>query len=394
MKYHHHLTESAFEILCEVFLQNRSIDQSLEKAMKLQKKWGGRDRRFVSEVVFDSSRWLRRNWERLGHSWNDHQSIDSKTIKSSIAVKVFDLIGSYPDQLLSAWGTYQSPLPMKAEDFSLSDFVFRAGNESFGQNAQEVFSELNKEAPIFIWPNINKISFHQLTSALVRNEIDFIKLEGGVSLTDRKKLKELLKQLDGMVEIQDINSKQVIDKLDPRPGDKILDACAGKGGKTLRIAERIGKTGKVHALEIVPQKVEHTKRRSLRAGLHNVETSLSPDTLPEKWKSHFDRVLIDVPCTGVGVMRRHPERKYQKNDQSFQELLGLQKKLLEQYAYATKSHGVIVYSTCSFIPEENELQVNEFLSNHSDFELIEQNLFTPIQNNGDVLFYSILRRKD
>ncbi|XQY93461.1 16S rRNA (cytosine(967)-C(5))-methyltransferase RsmB [Metabacillus sp. HB246100] len=174
----------------------------------------------------------------------------------------------------------------------------------------------------------------------------------------------------GFLTIQDESSMLVARVLDPKENEIILDACAAPGGKSTHIAERMHGTGKVHSLDLHEHKVNLIKQSAERLHLSNIV----PQTLDSRLagevfaKESFDRILVDAPCTGFGVIKRKPDIKYTKTEQDVLKLAELQKKILHAVAPLLKPNGVLVYSTCTIDQEENQDVIKEFLNHHPEFE--------------------------
>lgn len=183
----------------------------------------------------------------------------------------------------------------------------------------------------------------------------------------------------GRMTIQDESSMLVAPILDVQPGDKVLDACAAPGGKTTHIATYLDakKGGEVLALDIHPHKVALIQENAERLQVEDVVRARQLDArdvakvVPNET---FDRILVDAPCSGIGLIRRKPDIKYQKTPQDFQNLPKIQLSILESVAPSLKSGGRLVYSTCTIMEEENEQVVNAFLANHPEFELVTPNV--------------------
>lgn len=183
----------------------------------------------------------------------------------------------------------------------------------------------------------------------------------------------------GRMTIQDESSMIVAPILDVQPGDKVLDACAAPGGKTTHIATYLDakKGGEVLALDIHPHKVALIQENAERLQVEDVVRARQLDArdvakvVPNET---FDRILVDAPCSGIGLIRRKPDIKYQKTPQDFQNLPKIQLSILESVTPSLKSGGRLVYSTCTIMEEENEQVVNAFLANHPEFELVTPNV--------------------
>lgn len=175
---------------------------------------------------------------------------------------------------------------------------------------------------------------------------------------------------EGLFTIQDEASQLVSFILDPQPGEKILDACAAPGGKAGHIAEIMADTGEVVALDIKPKGVKKIEENIERLGLKSVKIKVSDAAKPLAFEEgEFDRILLDAPCSGTGVLRRHPEGKWQKIEKGISELTGRQRTLIKNLSKYLKPGGVMVYSVCSVLKEEGEGVVDAFLASHNDFIL-------------------------
>ena len=184
-------------------------------------------------------------------------------------------------------------------------------------------------------------------------------------------LRETPSYREGHLQIQDEASQLITCLVDPKPGMAVLDACAGAGIKTSHLAERMQNRGRILALDRSGQKLKALRANMKRLGITIVETSIqdvsddSDDALP----GDFDRVLVDVPCSGLGTLRRNPEIKWRIRPADIDDFSSLQKRLLDQTARCLKRGGTLVYSTCTLTPEENEAVIGDFLSRSGDFHL-------------------------
>jgi 16S rRNA (cytosine967-C5)-methyltransferase len=175
---------------------------------------------------------------------------------------------------------------------------------------------------------------------------------------------------DGLLTIQDESSMLVARALGPESGEHILDSCAAPGGKTTHIAELLNGTGKVISVDLHEHKVKLIKEQVDRLHLTNVETMATDSRkLQEVFeKESFDRILIDAPCSGLGVIRRKPDIKYQKQEKDIIHLATIQSTILASVAPLLKKGGTLVYSTCTMDKEENDEVVEKFLNHHDEYE--------------------------
>lgn len=177
----------------------------------------------------------------------------------------------------------------------------------------------------------------------------------------------------GFFTIQDESSMLVSEVVDPRPGQRGLDACAAPGGKTTHLAEKMGNQGSLLACDLHDHKVRLIEQQAARLGLTIIETCQGDARLlPDRIAEPFDFVLLDAPCSGLGVIRRKPDIKWRKEVQEVEALIELQRQLLNAVSRLVRPGGVLVYSTCTMEPRENEEQVASFLAAHPGFQLDPQ----------------------
>ena len=198
----------------------------------------------------------------------------------------------------------------------------------------------------------------------------------------------------GLFEQQDAGSQKVAEVVDAKPGMRVIDACAGAGGKTLHIAAQMQGKGRLLAMDVEQWKLDALKERAKRAGAHNIETRLIASSKTIKRLKHSaDRVLLDVPCSGIGVLKRNPDAKWRDTSERLPVLVQLQKDILQSYSRMVKPGGLLIYATCSILPEENRQQVDAFLANNDDFSFIEDENITPATSGFDGFYVATLQRK-
>jgi 16S rRNA (cytosine967-C5)-methyltransferase len=225
--------------------------------------------------------------------------------------------------------------------------------------------------------------------AAMNNEQQLYALGGtGIHTTDEYK--------SGVLEIQDIASQQIALSVAAKPGQKVWDACAGAGGKTLAIAARMNNKGAVVATDLHEYKLEELKRRVKRADIFNVRafawTGLEPLRLPKEiaQQKGFDWVLIDAPCSSAGTWRRNPDARWRFDANDTRELIQLQQQLLTNAAPAVRAGGHLVYATCSWQVSENEQQIEWFLQQNPQFSLQSQGLIGTPDLDSDTMFVAVL----
>lgn len=203
----------------------------------------------------------------------------------------------------------------------------------------------------------------------------------GLRIAERLSLSRLGPLKSGALEIQDEGSQLVAMLVDARPGDRVVDFCAGAGGKTLAVAAQMENKGHIVACDVNEGRLKRCAERVRKAGLHNVRTQLltsETDRWIKRRKGSYDRVLVDAPCSGTGTWRRNPDARWRAaEEKGLDNLVALQARILASAARLVKPGGRLVYATCSLLPEENEEQVAAFLAAHPAFRVVPQRAALP-----------------
>ena len=237
-------------------------------------------------------------------------------------------------------------------------------------------NQLNKETEILIerWESekVEAIPF----------DCDWARKGTIYQLRKHPKIETLQSFRDGLFYIQDPSTLLSINFLKPQSGQKILDLCAAPGGKTSLIADQINNHGEITSTDIHKSRLALIQENCKRLNITCVKVGLAEEILTNK-ENFFDRVLVDAPCTNSGVIRRRLDSRWRMNLNMKKSLAETQFKLLEKASYLTKPDGLIVYSTCSIEPEENELIVNQFLKKHPEWELECDRTLHPVEDHTD-----------
>ena len=198
---------------------------------------------------------------------------------------------------------------------------------------------------------------------------DFLILENAKNIENIEEFKQ------GFFTIQDETAGLIPIMLDPKETDVILDSCSSPGGKTTYLSEMMDNKGKIEAWDIHEHRTKLVENTAKRLGVTNIEAKVNDATIyNENYKEKFDKILLDVPCLGLGVLKRKPDIKWQKQKQDIKEITKTQKQILETCSQYLKKGGVLVYSTCSILKEENEDIIEEFLKKHKDFKIEKLNI--------------------
>ena len=199
----------------------------------------------------------------------------------------------------------------------------------------------------------------------------------------------------GWFEVQDASSQLVAAYLDVKPGMKVVDACAGAGGKTLHLSALMENKGALIAMDIYESKLKKLKIRARRNGAHNIDMRVIDSTKPiKKLKEKADRLLIDAPCSGLGVLRRNPDSKWKLEPEFLDKIRGTQQHILQEYSKMLKPGGKMVYATCSVLPSENQAQIETFLVSKAgqNFNFIKDKSILAHQSGYDGFYMALLKK--
>jgi 16S rRNA (cytosine967-C5)-methyltransferase len=258
---------------------------------------------------------------------------------------------------------------------------------------------LNEPAEVYLRANTLRTTAEDLKEKLAQEEI-FAELVPG--LPDALRLKQRRNVFtsqafkEGLFELQDGASQKVAPFLEITPGIKVVDACAGAGGKALHMGSLMKNKGRIIALDVHQKKLDELRRRSARNGVDVIETRvIEPGKTIKKLSVFADRVLLDVPCSGLGVLRRNPDAKWKLTQAEIDRLIELQGTILADYARIVKPGGKLVYATCSILPAENQLQVQAFIkANPEEWALEDEFTLWPHRNGFDGFYAARLIRKE
>ena len=261
------------------------------------------------------------------------------------------------------------------------------------EKVEEICKNSNLKPELSIRVNNLKTSKEELKKKLEEKDI---KVENGVLedfliLKNAKNIENIEEFKKGFFTVQDEAAGLTAKILNPQINDTVLDACSSPGGKTTYLAEIMKDKGEVIAFDIHPHRVKLVEQVSKRLNLKSIKTDVKDSSIyDKKYKEKFDKILLDVPCLGLGVLKRKPDIKWQRKEEDIEEISKIQKQILDTCSKYLKKGGVLVYSTCSILKEENEDVVNEFLEENENFEmekieLEENNYFKKFCKNNKFL---------
>lgn len=406
MKLHAHLIAAIVTALHDVFVDGRYADRVIEFHFKHHRKWGARDRRLFAESVYDIVRWWRWLWhlaglpereclepskittERLWHVWAAYW------VDRGEFLPPFPECADFNPSLVARRKEGKAPAAVR---MSVPDWLDELGRAELGGSWPGLIAALNRSADVFLRANTLRCTASQLKQRLADEEFEAQQVSGlpdALRLTGRQSVFGSKAFRDGLFEIQDAASQKVAPFLEVEPGMRIVDGCAGAGGKTLHLACLMQNKGRIIALDVHEWKLQELRRRVRRHGMDIVEARLVEDTKTiKRLHESADRVLLDVPCSGLGVLRRNPDAKWKLQPAEIERLEKLQREILRDYSKMTKPGGKLVYATCSILPGENERQVQAFLSAAEGKWVLEDELkLSPDRDAFDGFYAARLRR--
>lgn len=395
MKFHRHLIEQVVDSLKLIFDDGIYADKVIEKTFKAHRKWGGRDRRYFAETIYEITRWFR-YYEALAESRDFWKIWAVRTITEGVELPDWE---EFQDMDLFRIKQIENSITSPAIIESIPDWLFEKGQLELGDKWLPNLTALNQPAEAFLRVNALKAVPKQVIEDLKNEDIETSAV-GDVApwalrLSERKNVHATKTFHKGFFEMQDVASQMVAPLLGPKPGDRVCDACAGGGGKSLHLAAMMANKGKIISMDIHEWKLKELKSRASRGGVDIIETRLIEGTKTiKRLEGSFDKVLLDVPCSGMGVIRRNPDAKWKLRPEEFARLEVLQAQILQDYStMAKKNGGRMVYATCSIFPSENQFQIQKFLSNNSDWILVEEKVILPAEQGFDGFYAALLQRK-
>ncbi|MDP2687067.1 MAG: methyltransferase domain-containing protein [Aequorivita sp.] len=402
MKLHRNLVFATIDSLHQIFNENKQADKVLKNTLKLDKRWGARDRGFIAETTYDIVRWKRLYSEiaEVNEPFDRPNLFRLFTVWATlngIAIPEWKQFEDTPTRRIK--GKFDELSKIRKYRESIPDWLDELGQKELGKKWDKEIAALNKQADVVLRVNTLKTTVENLQNELADLEIETEILKGypnALKLKERGNVFTTDAFKNGMFEVQDASSQKVAEILDAKPGMRVIDACAGAGGKSLHIATMMENKGQLIAMDIYESKLNELKRRAKRNEIFNIETRVIDSTkVIKKLIDKADKVLIDAPCSGLGVLRRNPDAKWKLQPEFLDNIRATQKELLDSYSRMVKPGGQLVYATCSILPSENEIQVKNFLAREAgkDFTLLNEEKIMPSKSGFDGFYISLLQKK-
>lgn len=394
MRLHRSTSAAVVDALQQIFVEKKFADKVIEKTLKLNSRWNANDREFIAETTYDIVRWYRFFRSVSNAKGDDFWTLLAAwCISRNITLPDWKEFSSIPYQQIKERVTQNHPIRKINE--SIPDWLDELGEKELGKRWDKELTALNEEPSIVLRVNTLKTTPIELQKRLEEQEIftaihkDF---PDALILEEYRNVFQLQEFKEGLFEVQDAGSQAISRFAKPTPGMRIVDACAGGGGKTLHLAAMIQNKGRIIALDTEQWKLDELKKRARRAGVSTVETRIIDSSKAiKRLEKSADLVLLDVPCSGLGVLKRNPDAKWKLSPQYVDQVKAEQQKILSSYSVMVKPGGTLVYATCSILYSENEEQVKTFLHSNPSFELKDEKRIWPSEG-FDGFYMALLKR--
>jgi 16S rRNA (cytosine967-C5)-methyltransferase len=375
MYLHPSRVRAVVQVLQMIFEEGKYADKAIGYVLRNNPKAGSKDRGFIAEHSYEIVRYFRFYYTWLGKVPNNenewwqllgiyflHKGHELPTFSEwRFTNQTFKENANLPE-------LYKRPVLE-----SIPDWLDEVGEKELGAIWPDTLTALNKPAEVILRTNTLNTDRAQLAATLLSEGIETIALSSpeALQLKQRSNIFTSKAFKAGHFEVQDLSSQQVAHFVAPEPGMKVIDACAGGGGKTLHMAALMQNKGTITAMDTFDWKLQEIKQRAKRAGVFNIRTQVIEGTKSTKrLAKSAERVLLDVPCSGLGVLRRNPDAKWKLSDEFLDEVRATQQTIISNYANMTAPHGILIYATCSILPSENRKQVEKFLKSPAGEEFI------------------------
>ena len=403
MKLHRNLVFAVIDALNLIFNENEYADKVVQKVLRYDKRWGARDRGFIAETTYEMVRYKRLYTEiaevkapfsrpdlfRMWAVW---------AVLKGISLPDWKQIEPTPERRIK--GKFDELSQIRKYREAVPDWIDELCVKALGEKLwTEELAKLNVPADVILRTNTLKTNKEELRKALLDENIVAEPVKGhpsALKLVERANVFVTQAFKNGMFEVQDASSQLVAEFLDVEPGQRVVDTCAGAGGKSLHLAALMENKGQLISMDIYGSKLKELKRRARRNGAHNIEVrEIDSSKVYKKLYGSADRVLIDAPCTGLGVLRRNPDSKWKMQPEFLDKIVKTQHDIIRSYSKIVKPGGKMVYATCSILPQENSHQVQSFLKSEEgkDFSLVKDKKIYASKSGFDGFYMALLEKK-
>ncbi|MEP2236850.1 MAG: methyltransferase domain-containing protein [Maribacter sp.] len=402
MKLHRNLVFAVIDALNLIFNENEYADKVVQKVLRYDKRWGSRDRGFIAETTYEMVRYKRLYTEiaevkapfsrpdlfRMWAVW---------AVLKGIKLPDWKQIEPTPERRIK--GKFDELSQIRKFREAVPDWIDELCEKALGEKLwTEELAKLNQPAEVILRTNTLRTNKEELRKALLDENIVAEPIRGydsALKLVERANVFVTQAFKNGMFEVQDASSQLVAEFLDVEPGQRVVDTCAGAGGKSLHLAALMENKGQLISMDIYGSKLKELKRRARRNGAHNIEVrEIDSTKVYKKLYGSADRVLIDAPCTGLGVLRRNPDSKWKMKPEFLDKIVKTQHEIIRNYSKIVKPGGKMVYATCSILSQENSHQVQSFLKSEEgkDFTLVRDKKIYASKSGYDGFYMALLEK--
>ena len=403
MRLHRNLVFTVIDSLMAIFNEGAYADKMVAQALKKDKRWGSSDRKFVAETIYEIVRWKRLYTEiaevkdpftrddiwRIFAVWAVLRGIKLPDWKYFEATPTRKIKGRFDE--LTKIRKFKEAIP---------DWIDELGLKELGKEVWEKeLTAQNEQAKVILRVNTLKTTKEKVRAILMDNNIETELIKDqpdALVLKERANVFMIPAFKEGFYEVQDASSQLVAYFLDVKPGMRVVDTCAGAGGKTLHLASLMENKGQLIAMDIYESKLKQLKIRAKRNGVFNAEFRVIDTTkVIKRLHEKADRVLIDAPCSGLGVLKRNPDSKWKLQPEFIDNIKKVQEEVLKNYSKIVKPGGKLVYATCSILPSENQDQIKKFLNSEEgkSFTFVKDKSILAHQSGFDGFYMALMEKK-
>lgn len=384
MKLHRNIALGIISGLEKTLIEKHPAANVIKRLLKSNLGWGSRDRRNIAQAFYDIIR-----QKRFFHALS---GLENEAVNLWTLLGCWMVINDFP---LPEWVEFnnlnieeiktKAPILMQDRKYkhSIPDWLDQMAVEAFGAEVWEKeIASLNTPSNLVVRVNTLVTSVQKLKDILEKkyniNTRTVPNSPHALIFEKNQSLQSIREYREGWFEVQDVNSQKISPWLKPESGKYYIDACAGAGGKSLHLADMTKDAAKIMALDIYPAKLDELRKRCYRNKIESVQTTnVDDEEVLKTIEPNADGVLIDAPCSGLGVLKRNPDAKWSITPERLTAILETQERILQTYAPMVKKGGYLVYATCSILPQENRLQIDQFLNSPlgSQFELEKEHTY-------------------
>lgn len=379
------------QIVRSLFTQPQKTAGLLSDKVTKNRSLNSKARSELSQLLYDAIRWKRKLWGEV-----EPKEIDLEVLKTEIEKIKHWAQGPVLEEL------QKLKIDEVSKELSFPTFIVEMWVKQLGlKKTIELCLRLNTPAPQVYRINTLKKDPHQVRAQLQKESLAFETIEGlqnAIVMHDRQNIRGSTLFKEGQLEPQDSASQWVVEVLNVLPGQKVLDACARSGGKSLGIAANMKNQGEIVAADTDARMLDVLKKRAQKSGVKIIKTQWvapdDPNPLP-KYRNYFDVVLVDAPCSGLGILRRKVMSKWLITPGFLHSFPSLQLKLLHRYAQYLKPGGKLGYVTCTIHEAENEKLIEKFIHESDDILMLEkqQQLLPTQKEHWDGFFSAVMYKK-